>query len=347
MDEQNWGITPCNTPMDISPANGFVKLNLEPEQKIQVGALLQHLPSVAATNKASQLYTVTFPEGVTGKLMELKNTELTGKTTAIIGDNGKIKATAALNPAVDRTQVLAMGCFSAMAIASSQYFLKEINDQMKIMQIGIDKILEFLYGDKKAELMAEISFVRYAYENYISIMAHDEQRTAMIGSLHEARKVAMKDIEFYINDLDSTAHGKDEKDISGMADKAFQLKESLEFSMQLYGMSSLLEVYYAQNYDANYLEYVEKDISAYIDKCEKRMLGSFSALKVSVDGAKGSLFKKVDTAENSKQIDMIVDRLGSGEESDMRKSLRSVLKAATRKTNYYMTTDGVVYLKTA
>lgn len=348
MDEQNWGITPCNTPIDISPANGFVKLNMKPEQRIQVGALLQQLPSVAAASTMPKLYTVTFPDGITGELMRLKNTGLTGYTTSIMGDNGKIKATAALNPVVDQTQALAMGCFSAMAIASSQYFLKEINEQMKIMKMGIDKILEFLYGEKKAELMAEISFVRYAYENYISIMAHDEQRTAMIGSLHEARKVAMKDIEFYINDLDSTVHGKNEKDISGMAEKAFQLKESLEFSMQLYGMSSLLEVYYAQNYDANYLEYVEKDISAYIDKCEKRMLGSFSSLRTLVDNTKEiPLFKKIAKVDFLKRIDGLVESLGRGEESDMRKKLRTGLNAATQKADYYMTGDGVIYLKTA
>ena len=157
MDE-NFGIVPCNTPVDITTANGFSKLELTSAQQMQVGALLQQLPSVVATEMVTKLYTVTFPDGVAGKLMELKQRE--GFTTSIIGDNGKIKATAALNPAVNQAQVLAMGCFTAMSIASSQYFLKKINDELKVMRMTIDKILEFLYGDKKAELMAEINFVR-------------------------------------------------------------------------------------------------------------------------------------------------------------------------------------------
>lgn len=72
MIEQNWGIIPCDMAMDISPANGFTKLELDSAQKIQIGALLQQLPSMAATNQMPKLYTVTFPDGVSGKLMELK-----------------------------------------------------------------------------------------------------------------------------------------------------------------------------------------------------------------------------------------------------------------------------------
>lgn len=344
MAEQSWGIKPCDTVMDISSGNGFTKLELDSAQKIQIGSLLQQLPYVAAANEIPQLYTVTFPDGISGKLMELKRG---GYTTSIVGENGKIKASASLDHLADRTQVLAFGCFTAMSIASSQYFLKKINDELKIMRVGIDRILEFLYGDKKAELMAEVSFVRYAYENYISIMACDAQRAATIASLQSARKIAMKDIEFYIGDLETTIKGKDGKDISSLAEKAFQIKESLELSMQLYGMSSLLEVHYSQNYDHCYLKYVDNDISVYIDKCEKRMLGNFSSLRTLVDGAKEMPFKKIAKADILERIDGLVESLGRGEESDIRKSLRNALNATTQKAEYYMTSDGVVYLKTA
>lgn len=342
MDVQNWGIVPCDTQIDISPANGFIKLELNTEQKIQVGALIQQLPSVAATEMTTKLYTVTFPDGVAGKLMELKRG---GLTTSIVGENGKIVGSAALHSLTP--QAVAMGCFTAMSIASSQYFLKQINNELKMMRLNLDKILEFLYGELKAELTAEVSFVKYAYQNFNSIMEHDDQRVAIIASLHSSRKIAMKDIEFYMNDLDSTIGGKDGKDISFLVEKAFQIKESLEFAMQLYGLSSLLEVYYSQNYDANYLKYVENDISIYIDKCEKRMLGSFSALKVLVNSAKGNPFKKLDKTEIEKQIDSFVELLHRGEESELRQSLRAGLNAATKPGEYYITNDGSVYLKTA
>lgn len=165
MDEQNWGIVPCDTQIDISPANGFTKLELDTEQKIQVGALIQQLPSIVATGMTAKLYTVTFPDGVAGKLMELKRG---GLTTSIVGENGKIAGSAALHSVT--LQAVAMGCFTAMSIASSQYFLKQINNELKMIRLNLDKILEFLYGEMKAELMAEVSFVKYAYQNFNSIM---------------------------------------------------------------------------------------------------------------------------------------------------------------------------------
>ena len=160
-----------------------------------------------------------------------------------------------------------------------------------MMKLNIDKILEFLYGDKKAELMAEVSFVKYAYQNFSSIMKFDVQRIATIGSLQSAKKVAMKDIEFYMSDLESTANSKGSGDIVSLVNRAFQIKESLELSMQLYGMSSILETYYAQNRELVYLEHIEAEVISYIDKCEKRMLSSFSILGKRISDYSGKLYK--------------------------------------------------------
>lgn len=101
-------------------------------------------------------------------------------------------------------------------------------------------------------------------------MGHNEQRVATIASLQDAKKVAMKDIEFYMCDLDSTINSK--SSIDELVTNAFQIKESLELSIQLYGMSSVLETYFSQNYDVEFIKYVEQEITSYIDKCEKGFL---------------------------------------------------------------------------
>ena len=132
-------------------------------------------------------------------------------------------------------QVVLMGAFTAMSVVSGQYFLSQINNEMRMMNMKLDEILEFLYGEKKAELMAEMSFIRYAYENYILIMSHEQQRIATIISLQDAKKVAMKDIEFHINDLEKTVSykTKDYSELEARTEKAFLIKESLELSQQL------------------------------------------------------------------------------------------------------------------
>lgn len=338
MGEQNFGIVPYKGSLDVTTARGFTELELGEGQKMQVEALLHQLPSVMAAEALADVYTVSFPAGISGSLMQYADG---GVGSAIMGDKGIVGHASfhSLAP-----QALAMGCFTAMSIASSQYFLKQINNELKMMHSSLDKILEFLYGDKKAELLAEASFVKYAYENYDSIMRFEHQRAGVIASLLDTKKVAMKDIEFYLSDLDSAMSGKD---VASIIDKVFQIKESLEFSMQLYGLSSLLEVHYAQNFDRNYLGNVEKDISIYIGKCEKRMLSDFSALKVMIEGAKGPLLKKVDNSMALKQLDEYIEALNNGEESKIRKSLKAALYASSQKAEYYITKEGAVYLKTA
>ena len=78
----------------------------------------------------------------------------------------------------------------------------------------------------------------------------------------------MKDVEFYMRDLDSIVNGKD--GIEKMVTNAFQIKESLELSIQLYGLSSVLETYFSENYDSEFIKYIDREMTAYIDKCEKK-----------------------------------------------------------------------------
>jgi len=341
MNKLDFEIFPYTGTVDIASAKGFSKLDLSKSQQAQVEAFIQQIPSLTGATALANAYTVSFPEGIYGELMKYS---AGGVGTPIIGENGKIVGHASLHSLAP--QALAMGCFSAMSIATSQHYLKEINDELRLIRLGLDKILEFLYGDKKAELVAEIGFVQYAHRNYASIMEHEHQRSAVISSLLDAKKVAIKDIEFYLSDLDSLITTKEKQDIGEVIKKVFQIKDSLELAMQLYGISSLLEVYYAQNYDADYIRYVEHSFSTYISKCEKQVLSSFSALRKAVENAKALPLKKMPNKDIVlKDIDAVIEILKQGEDSDMRKSLSSVFRTTTRRAEYYIGTDGVVYLK--
>ena len=119
----------------------------------------------------------------------------------------------------------------------------------------------------------------------------------------------MKDVEFYMSDLDATVNDEAKKytDFDAIAKKAFQIKESLELSMQLYIMSSMMEVYYSQNQDDSYMQYLETDMTAYIEKCEKRMLGSFSVLNRRMVDYKGKPMEKIDKSSHMEKIGKLID----------------------------------------
>ena len=325
---------------DVNFDRDFTKIALTQNQKKQVSMALQHIPELFDSAVIAKAYRVEFPDGLQHSLMPLRQG---GKSAIWKNADGRFGGTASLYEL--KTLALVSGAFSAMAIATGQYFITQINSELQMLNQSNDKILEFLYGDKKAELLSEVSFVKFAYDNYSSIMNHDQQRVATIASLQAAKKVAMKDIEFYMSDLESAVNSKD--GIDGLVFNAFRIKESLELSMQLYGLSSVLETYFSQNYDSEFVKYMEHDVTVYIDKCEKRMLSSFSALKKHVGDYKAKLLEKVNKSQYEKPIAELVDSLNNGEESGIRVSLRKTLDEVTSAKEYYVDNKGDVYLKTA
>lgn len=336
---QNLEIVPYDSSTRLNERSDLMKLELTPMQKSKIGSLVQYIPSVISAGTLSHAYIVKFPKGMPHTLMQYKTD---GFGSSVMGENGIIDH-ASFHPI--RTQAMMLGAFTAMSVATGQYFLTQIHNELNMMKQNLDKILEFLYGDKKAELLSEISFIKYAYQNYNSIMEYEQQRIATIISLQEAKKIAMKDIEFYMNDLCSTVTSDSRSDIIVIVDKAFQIKESLDLSIQLYGMANLLEVYYSQNYDIDYVKNIEKDISTYIAKCEKRMLSTFSALNALVVTFKEKPWEKIDRETIEKRVDEVIESLNDGEDSELCKSFCSALKSCTKDEEYYIDRKGDVYIK--
>lgn len=333
-------ITDCNNIIDISQRKEYKKINLSQAQKIQISGLVEQLPMLAVTTTMSNAYVLHFPEGIHGELINYKNS---GFGTPIMGTDGKIVAHASMEQLT--THVVVMQGLTAMSIVSGQYFLTQINQELKELNKSIDKILEFLYSEKKAELIAEVSFTKYAYENYSSIMLNNEQKMATIGSLQSARKVAMKDIEFYMSDLSDVV--ADTSDLLTTVKKAFQIKNCLELSMQLHVMSNLLEIYYSQNFDDTYISWIENNVVEYLAKCENRMLSCFSKLSASIHDYKNSPLKKLNKEELSENVEAVIETLGTGKESDLRKQFRATLHSMQKDMEYYIDREANVYLKTS
>ena len=334
-------IAPCEKPLDLDDTSKFARLNIASVQQMQVSALMQSVPLAAAAGTLANAYTVSFPEGLPHTLTKLKQG---GWGSMLRGADGKFAGTASFHQM--SVQAAMLGAFTAMSVATGQYFMAQIHRELNMINLKMDKILEFLYGEKKAELMAEISFVKYAYQNFPSIMEYDAQRTATIASLQQAKKVAMKDIEFYLGDLDAKTaeEAKAYTQLEKLVSVSFQVRSSLELSMQLYVMSTLLEMQYAQNMDREYVSYLETEMTIYIEKCEKRILSSFSGLKARVDSYKAKPIEKIDKAPELQKIGALIDSLNGGEESSARKAIREILHAPEQQITYYVKQDGSLYV---
>lgn len=352
----SFDIQPCTSLTNIEDNPKFKKIELTSGQKAQMQAIINNLPrmaniaavsGVAKYAATNDLYIMTLPIGMRKFLMTYKDGRGFGNT--LFGVNKEFAMQVGLNR-VDIAPVLAaqnvaMVTLTAMSVVTQQYFLAQINNDLDRIKLGVDKILEFLYGDKKAELMSEVSFVKYALNNYSAIMDNQTQRIATIAGLQHARKVAMKDCEFYVSDLETTVNEKN--DISAITMKAMQIEESLTLSLQLCVMSTILEVNYSQNYDEDYLKYIEDDISLYIDKTEKFIIGIYNKLQLMIENAKNSKWKGVDKEELQDGVKAVLDRYKNGGESELTRTLRSGLHTADKASTYYISSKGEIYIKTA
>lgn len=327
--------------IDLSDNRKFTKLELTQGQRIQMSGLLNQLPAIIGTDILSKTMILKFPKGIQGALVQLKN----GGYTTTLRDvtTGRFNGTAWLEHA--NTQALCLGSFTAISIASGQYFLAQINNSLTQISLGLDKILEFLYGDKRAELLSEVNFIKFSYENYKSVMQHSEQRIATLISLQNAKKVAMKDIEFYLSDLSCIVTDKKSGDIPSTVSKMLRTKECLDLSLQLYTMSNLLEVYYSENYDSHYISFVKSEASEYIGKCEKRSLYNFGQLQHLLTNTKDGIFTKINKTDYIQQINAIVGDLEVINISPLLVTLQSALDEIINEKQYCLSKDGDVYLK--
>ena len=147
----NCQIAPYESSVPLETAPGYRKLDTSISQTGQISALFREIPTLAGAELTRKAYIVKFPKGVRGEMIKLKQG---GRGTPLQDPaTGKFTGTASLYPV--NTRVAVVYGFSAMSVVSGQYFLAEINQQMNRMNQSLDKILEFLYGEKRAELMAE------------------------------------------------------------------------------------------------------------------------------------------------------------------------------------------------
>ena len=334
----DFSIIPCDTAM-INPAK-YKQLTLSKDQQSQLGMIQSQIPALFTGGVAAGAYIAKFPNGLPHTMMRLNQG---GVGSLLMAENGKIAGTASLYSM--NTIGAVSSCFAVMSMITGQYYLENIHNDLRMINQKVDKILDFLYGDKSAELLSEISFVNDAYRNFNTIMQHETQKIATITNLQASKKVAMKDIEFYINDLDNTviASAKNRSEFDNIITDALKIKDSLELSIQLYVMSNVLEVYYSQNFEASYIDFIKESISEYVSKCASRILSSFSRLSGRNGEFKPKIGKKSVDASIDNRILTVIDMYSTNK--DM-KAIINILDEINTPSEYLISSDGSIFLRT-
>lgn len=345
----NFDIVPCPSSFQLSDPTQYKKIELSSGQKAQMNQLIQVFVQGATTGIMANSYIAKFPEGLPRTLMRLKQGGFASKIVNVNNHNNILGDASFYSISSSATL---LGAFTTMSAVTGQYFLAEINKQMHIVNMKLDEILDFLYGDKKAELLAEISFLQFAYENMPYIISHDEQRIATLTNLQNARKVAEKDIEFYLEDLQTTSQkeAKDINEFKSIVNHALTIKTSIEYACQLYELSVLMEMYYAENYEQQYIDFIENNLIAYTNRVSRRIVSTFSTIQGRIKALNTfQLFGRIEDQEKDKKgiIDAIEESLvpyKNEKDSQIRTSFRQMIKCL-QQTELYYDSNGQIYVK--
>ncbi len=348
-DIANFDVEPCQLSHQFTDSTRYKRLDLTSGQKAQINNLIQYFVQGTTANTLANTYVLKFPHGLPHTLMKLNQG---GFSSKIVDTKKTILGDASLYSLTSSAALL--GAFTTMSAITGQYFLAEINNQMRIINMKLEEILSFLYGDKKAELLAEISFVQFAYENMAYIVKCSEQKIATLTNLQAARKVAEKDIEFYLEDLQASSQ-KEAKDIAEcrkLLNHAMTIKTSIEYACQLYELSVLLEMYYSESYDEEYIKNVEKSLIAYTNRVERCIISSFSAIQEKIKALNMfNLFGRIEDQGKDKKellssIDESLKNYTNEKDSQIRTSFQKMI-ACLKQTEFFYDCNGQIYVKAA
>ena len=346
--DHDFSIKPCDTVIDFEQSSAYRKIPLSDKQRTQIRNLLPYLPEVGATNMLHQAWIVRYPKGYS--VSNLMAYGKGGFGTPLMGEKG-IEAHAAMYQAA--TQAAALGIFTALSAATGQYYLSRIDNQLLAINGKIDDVLNFLYGENRAELLAEVRFVKRIHDNYASIMMSDYQRLASITGLQNAQKIAVKDLEFYLGDLNRISNKSASSDFRHLCkaeEEAWNALRCIELALQLCVLGCILEMFLSENYDLSYVEYLKNEMISHINRCESTVLTSFSSIESRIKNYGPKPFENVEAREKEKYVKYIKNALipyNSEQDSPIRKMLEEVLKSAKSDETYYMSNTGNVYLKKA
>lgn len=345
IDSGNVDITELSSNTDLENPSRFTKLSLGRQQSMHINALYGQIPQALASSSLANAYRVTFPEGLPQTLTALNQ----GGLSTMIRENGRFVGTASLYSLSAGATIL--GAFTIMSAVTGQYFLTQINQELKIINSKLDEILGFLYGEKRAELLSEIMFVQSVYKNFGSIYSHEQQKLATIVGVQEARKIAIKDIEFYVSKLKETpgnapfASPRAKKQQQENAEhynaefRSFEnINKTLNIARQLYVVSHVLEALLSQNYDESYLSEIKKELDESNSKCE-------FAVSHCLERIQSSIGQNPFANDLSSQIAKLLEQFSEGKKSAMATITEDTLNLLSpHEDSIIISKEGKIYI---
>ena len=315
----------------------IIKTDPQYKEVGQLSSVMQYAVHDSAASLLASAFICEFPEGVVGELVPHNGGYLSTIRSLTSSD---FVGTATFYPI--ETAAASYAMFNFLSLVTCQHYLSEINQQLSSIQQRIDKVLKFLYTDKSCEIYANSLAVSSICRNFNSIMKNETHRLASLMEVKQAKVVAEKNLQFYYCDMSSLVDSAKKSKLSDLD----MLREDIvnyEEVLNLYGISTIMEILLSQNFDKSYLEFCKTNL-------EKRALShnvTISKLAGKLEAAakdKDPIFKKGQTEQVKKIANDLQQSVGEFSSiGKIEKVFERIETDYTTKSKFAVLRDGTVY----
>ena len=189
-------------------------------------------------------------------------------------DGNKFVGSASANPLESAS--IFLSCFTAMSIASGQFFLNRINSELNSISKKLDEIINLLNIEREEDLKSKINTVYKAYNSYEDSINDEALRYATLDNLFRINEAAETKLNTYKKLLDKQS----KKTIKKIDENSVvYYYNGIKLSCCLYVLGNLVEILYSKNNTSVSLKKRQEEIKGIIERSQKETQTYFGRIQ--------------------------------------------------------------------
>lgn len=158
---------------------------------------------------------------------------------------------------------VASSVFAVAAVATSMYYMKNINDKLAELQEETKSILEFLENEKQSQIETDMTLLKELADNMEAIKGNPSMKQIKMNQFSAIQREAQKNVRFYEKQIRSSLEKYIHEKKSKKNRPLGKLKSDFEYyriCLFEYAISKLIEIQLTDTYEASQLARVKKEL---------------------------------------------------------------------------------------
>lgn len=267
----------------------------------RVDAIVAQIPNMVASKQLSGAYKIVMPSNASGDLIRYKD----GLLGTVVKDNSKITGHAGLKSISG--VVSPMLVFTALSVITGQYFLAEINQNIKKVLSAIDDLEALIFLKEESVLFSHKLFLERVLSNYSYISGSQSLKMATLCNIQKTINELSSSFYFYAkaskNKLSKIKEALFKEELkSGNLEK---LLKQIKISGELRNIFILLEFSLTQSFDQATIDFIKTQI----DKGNRENFKLISEILDELKDLQKRLKEKANTSSKQKRLSKFLNEL--------------------------------------